>query len=68
MNQGSQLKLIKVGEYNLTNLQYKPIWNCHNEFPLHNKYILIKFSLKKMEKKKKNYFEPKKKVGEYKSE
>jgi hypothetical protein len=26
----------------LTNMQYKPIWNCHNESPLYNKYILVK--------------------------
>jgi hypothetical protein len=26
----------------LTNVQYKPVWNCHNEYPLYNKYILIK--------------------------
>jgi hypothetical protein len=25
-----------------TNVQYKPIWNCHNESPLYNEYILIK--------------------------
>jgi hypothetical protein len=25
----------------LTNVQYKPIGNCHNESPLYNKYILI---------------------------
>jgi hypothetical protein len=25
----------------LTNIQYKPIWNCHNECPLYNQYILI---------------------------
>jgi hypothetical protein len=26
---------------NSTNVQYKPIWNCHNESPPYNKYILI---------------------------
>jgi hypothetical protein len=26
----------------LTNIQYKSIWNCHNECPLNNEYILIK--------------------------
>jgi hypothetical protein len=26
----------------LTNAQYKPIWNCHNESPLYNEYSLIK--------------------------
>jgi hypothetical protein len=25
----------------LTNVQYKPIWNCHNESHLYNEYILI---------------------------
>jgi hypothetical protein len=25
----------------LTNVQYKPIWNYHNESPLYNEYILI---------------------------
>jgi hypothetical protein len=25
----------------LTNIQCEPIWNCHNESSLHNKYILI---------------------------
>jgi hypothetical protein len=25
----------------LTNVHCKPIWNCHNEFPLYNEYILI---------------------------
>jgi hypothetical protein len=24
----------KVGGGDLTNVQYKPIWNCHNESPL----------------------------------
>jgi hypothetical protein len=24
------------------NVQYKPIWNCHNEFPLYNEYVLLK--------------------------
>jgi hypothetical protein len=26
----------------LTNVQYKPIWDCHNESLLYNKYNLIK--------------------------
>jgi hypothetical protein len=26
----------------LTNVQYKPIWNCHSESPLYNEYNLIK--------------------------
>jgi hypothetical protein len=26
----------------LTNVKYKPIWNCHNESPMYNKYTLIK--------------------------
>jgi hypothetical protein len=30
------------GGGNLTNVQYDAIWNCHNEFPLYNEYILIK--------------------------
>jgi hypothetical protein len=30
------------GGGNLINVKYKPLWNCHNEFPLYNKYILIK--------------------------
>jgi hypothetical protein len=25
----------------LTNVQYKPIWNCHNKSTLYNEYILI---------------------------
>jgi hypothetical protein len=28
---------------NLTNVQCKPFQNCHNEFPLYDKYILIFF-------------------------
>jgi hypothetical protein len=28
-------------EGNLINVQYKPIWNCHNELPRYNEYILI---------------------------
>jgi hypothetical protein len=31
----------------LTNVPYKHIWNCHNEFPLYNKYILIKKNFKR---------------------
>jgi hypothetical protein len=26
----------------ITNLQYKPIWNCHNEYHLYNEYSLNK--------------------------
>jgi hypothetical protein len=29
------------GGGDLTNVQYKPVWNGHNEFPLYNEYILI---------------------------
>jgi hypothetical protein len=32
----------KDGGGDITNAQYKLIWNCHNESPLYNKYILIK--------------------------
>jgi hypothetical protein len=34
-----------VGEMvgvDLNNVQYKPIWNCHNESSLYKEYILIK--------------------------
>jgi hypothetical protein len=34
----------------LTLKSYKPIWNCHNEFPLYNEYILIKNLRKKTPK------------------
>jgi hypothetical protein len=34
----------------LNNVQYKPIWNCHNESPLYNRYIQEK---KEREKGKK---------------
>jgi hypothetical protein len=37
----------------LTNVQYKPIWNCYNESPLYNQYILIK---KKKPQKTKGLF------------
>jgi hypothetical protein len=30
------------GKGNLTNVQSEASWNCHNESPLYNKYILIK--------------------------
>jgi hypothetical protein len=30
----------------LTNVEYKPIWNCHNESALHNENTLIKIKLK----------------------
>jgi hypothetical protein len=29
------------GGGHLTNVQYKPIWSCHNESPLYKEYILI---------------------------
>jgi hypothetical protein len=32
---------------NLTNVPYKPIWNCHYESPVYNEYILIKIIIKK---------------------
>jgi hypothetical protein len=35
-------------ESNLTSVQYKPIWNCHNDSPLYNEYILIKKFTKKI--------------------
>jgi hypothetical protein len=28
----------RVSGNNLTNVQYKPNWNCHNESPLYNEY------------------------------
>jgi hypothetical protein len=31
----------------LTNVQYKPIWNCHNKSLLYNEYVLIKRFFKK---------------------
>jgi hypothetical protein len=30
------------GGDNLINIQQKPIWNCHNESPLYNEYVLKK--------------------------
>jgi hypothetical protein len=33
---------------NLTNVQCKTLWNCHNECPLQNEYILIKEHTKKL--------------------
>jgi hypothetical protein len=35
------------GGSDLTNVQYKPIWNCHNESTLYNEYVLIKMKTKK---------------------
>jgi hypothetical protein len=35
------------GRGDLTNVQYKPIWNSQNKTPLHNDYILIKNFFKK---------------------
>jgi hypothetical protein len=32
----------KDGGDNVTNVQYKPTWNCHYEYPLHNESNLIK--------------------------
>jgi hypothetical protein len=29
------------GGGDVINVQYKPVWNCHTESPLYNKYILI---------------------------
>jgi hypothetical protein len=40
------------GGGDLTNVQYKPIWNCHYEFPQYNKYILIKTLNKLLNKSK----------------
>jgi hypothetical protein len=34
---------------NVTNIQYKPSWNCHYESPPYNEYILIKI-IKKWKK------------------
>jgi hypothetical protein len=31
------------GEGHITNVQYKPFWNCHNEYPLYHEYTLIFF-------------------------
>jgi hypothetical protein len=31
----------------LTNVQCNPFKKCHNEFPLHNEYILVKMRRKK---------------------
>jgi hypothetical protein len=44
---------VEVGRWwgDLTNVQYKPIWNSHNDSPLYNEYILIK---KKKEGRKEN--------------
>jgi hypothetical protein len=38
---GRDLKKRDSGD-DLTNVQYKPIWNFHNESPLCNEYVLIK--------------------------
>jgi hypothetical protein len=37
----------REGGGNLTNVLYKPIWNCYNESPLYNEYILVKLKKKK---------------------
>jgi hypothetical protein len=37
------------GGGDLTNVQYKPIQNCHYESPLYNEYIIIKNFLKELE-------------------
>jgi hypothetical protein len=34
-----------------TNVQCKAIWNCHNESPLYNEYILIKMGKKRTVKR-----------------
>jgi hypothetical protein len=38
---------VEGGEGDITNVQSKSIWNCHNESPLNYEYILIK--MKKVE-------------------
>jgi hypothetical protein len=48
---GSELRG-RDGGGDLTNVQHKPIWNCHNESCLYNKYILIKKSKNLYPKKK----------------
>jgi hypothetical protein len=35
------------GGGNVTNVQHKPVWNCHNESFLSSKHILIKMGKKK---------------------
>jgi hypothetical protein len=40
------------GRGNLTKVHYKATQNCHNEFPLYNKYILIKIGKKQISKPK----------------
>jgi hypothetical protein len=37
------------GGSDLTNVQCKPIQNCHNDSPLNHEYMLIKYSLIKIE-------------------
>jgi hypothetical protein len=36
----------KVAGGDLTSVQCKPIQNCHNKYPLYNKYILTKMKKK----------------------
>jgi hypothetical protein len=36
----------------LSNVQYKLIWNWHNKFPLHNEYNLIKKEKEKKRRRK----------------
>jgi hypothetical protein len=42
------MKLLTIAlSGDLTNVQYKPIWNRHNEILLCNEYILIKMGKRK---------------------
>jgi hypothetical protein len=43
----------------LTNVQPKAIWNCHNESPMNNEYILIKWEKKEnnTEKNFRNFYD-----------
>jgi hypothetical protein len=42
---GRRLKGTDGGD-DIINAQSDPIWNCHNESPLYNEYILIKIKEK----------------------
>jgi hypothetical protein len=44
------------GGGDLTNVQCKPLHNCHNESPLYNEYILIKMGKKKTTKERTGLF------------
>jgi hypothetical protein len=46
------------GGGNLTNVQYKAIWNCHNEYALYNGYILIKLEKNPKNKTSKKKYLP----------